>query len=231
MRNVQTMVNDKEKGWWNEVNHLKIKWIDKYVPNNKNLNILDLAAGKGWYSKYLAKKGHFLTSVDQEIQFESKDNILQKKVNLEKKLPFDNESFDFVIAWDIIEHIKNEEKLIKEIGRVLKPKGNVLVSVPHADDSKLTKVHLTYSHFKDKTHQREYTPIMLRKHFETCGFNPIKIKLQGGDAYPYLLKEFVPYKFWKIIVHAFIKFLRVFSIVRVDNCHGDVFAIFKKEVE
>jgi SAM-dependent methyltransferase len=45
-------------------------------------------------------------------------------------LPFPSESFDFVLATDVIEHVRDDVAALKEICRVLRPGGYVLITVP-----------------------------------------------------------------------------------------------------
>ena len=47
------------------------------------------------------------------------------------RLPYRDNSFDFVSALDILEHIKNDSKAVSEINRILKQKGSVVITVPH----------------------------------------------------------------------------------------------------
>jgi ubiquinone/menaquinone biosynthesis C-methylase UbiE len=47
-----------------------------------------------------------------------------------EKLPFDNVSFDVVLATDIIEHVDDDNRALAEIARVLRPGGKVLITVP-----------------------------------------------------------------------------------------------------
>jgi SAM-dependent methyltransferase len=55
------------------------------------------------------------------------------KVNLNKEnLPFEDCSFDTVISGEIIEHVENPSHLLREINRVLKIKGKLIISTPHA---------------------------------------------------------------------------------------------------
>ncbi len=55
--------------------------------------------------------------------------IQDEQVNFVKEsatnLPFEEESFDTVVSWEVIEHIPKhtEEKMFKEVFRVLKPSG------------------------------------------------------------------------------------------------------------
>lgn len=46
------------------------------------------------------------------------------------RLPFDDGSFDAVIASEVLEHIRRDERALSEIARVLKPGGRVAVTVP-----------------------------------------------------------------------------------------------------
>lgn len=47
-----------------------------------------------------------------------------------KNLPFESATFDCVICSEVLEHIPEHEKALKELVRVLKPEGNIVVSVP-----------------------------------------------------------------------------------------------------
>lgn len=46
-------------------------------------------------------------------------------------LPFENDTFDVVFFWSVIEHVESHEKSIREIARVLKPGGVVAVNGPN----------------------------------------------------------------------------------------------------
>lgn len=47
-----------------------------------------------------------------------------------QKLPFEDQSYDFVYASHVLEHIPNDEKAISEIRRILKPNGIAILPVP-----------------------------------------------------------------------------------------------------
>lgn len=54
------------------------------------------------------------------------------KVNLNKeKMPFGKNSFDTVIAGEVVEHVENPSFFLREINRILKPNGKFIVSTPH----------------------------------------------------------------------------------------------------
>lgn len=48
-----------------------------------------------------------------------------------ENVPFSNESFDSIAMLEVIEHLKNPEKALKEIHRVLKKGGQIIISTPN----------------------------------------------------------------------------------------------------
>jgi SAM-dependent methyltransferase len=65
---------------------------------------------------------------------------------------FADESFDYVISFQVIEHIKRDKDFVKEVSRVLRKGGKFIVSTPNAPMS-LTR---------NPWHIREYTEQQLR---------------------------------------------------------------------
>lgn len=63
-------------------------------------------------------------------------------------LPFADATFDFVVSFQVIEHIKRDKLFISEVRRVLKPGGRFIVSTPNRPMS-LTR---------NPWHVREYNP-------------------------------------------------------------------------
>ena len=65
------------------------------------------------------------------------------------RLPYRNDSFDFVCALDVLEHIKDDQMAVSEISRILKKNGIVVITVPHK---------MKYYTFQDRLigHYRRY---------------------------------------------------------------------------
>lgn len=49
---------------------------------------------------------------------------------IEKALPFGNEGFDVVTLFDVVEHVYDQDYLLREVNRVLKKDGLVIITVP-----------------------------------------------------------------------------------------------------
>lgn len=61
------------------------------------------------------------------------DGIFMCNLNYEM-IPFEKESFDNVIAGDVIEHLENPSHFLREANRVLREGGRLIISTPHAND-------------------------------------------------------------------------------------------------
>jgi ubiquinone/menaquinone biosynthesis C-methylase UbiE len=116
--------------------------VFKLLTETRPLSILDIGCGSSYFSYELQKRGHTVTSLDSLTGITRKDvqkfaTIFRKggmKFNFVEgsatKLPFPKASFDAVLIIDVIEHIKDEDKVMEEIHRVLKPSGFFLASTP-----------------------------------------------------------------------------------------------------
>lgn len=82
-------------------------------------------------------------------------------------------SFDTVVCSEVIEHIKSDEAAIREIARVLRPGGTLLLSVP---------LHRYYWAVDDDEvgHQRRYDPDALRERLEEAGLRVQKTTSIGS---------------------------------------------------
>ena len=114
----------------------EIECIKQFLPLLKQ-PILDLGCGEGQVGNLLFKKGelvgcdinkHFLDINNYEAYAEK---VLVWGDNLKDKiLPFNNEQFPSVFCNSVIEHVEDYFAMVKEIRRVLKPGGLVLLTIP-----------------------------------------------------------------------------------------------------
>jgi SAM-dependent methyltransferase len=94
--------------------------------------LLDLSCGGGHTSEMLAQLGFQVIATDYGVPRPMSNGIARvADVDLNCFLPFQSASFDGVDLIEVIEHIENQPQLVREINRVLKPGGTLLVSTPN----------------------------------------------------------------------------------------------------
>ena len=106
------------------------------------LRILDIGCGSGVMAPYFAQKGAIYLGIDisekmiaqakKEIGqiVEWQDRVLFAQGDI-KDLDFPNDHFDIVIVLDVLEYIEDRETAIREIVRVARNGGSVLIAVPN----------------------------------------------------------------------------------------------------
>ena len=81
--------------------------------------------------------------------------VVEKKVTNACKLPYENDFFDIVVSFDVLEHILEDNKAVSEVHRVLKKGGYLVFMVPAFQ-------FLFSSHDKALDHKRRYNKKMLK---------------------------------------------------------------------
>jgi len=103
--------------------------------------------------------------IDHDALLEARDRgaLRPCRADLWGPLPFSSDSFDLVLAGEIIEHVPFPDDLVAEIARVLRPGGRVVGSVPNAFRLKNRLSFLAGRWFDvDPTHLRHFSPGSLR---------------------------------------------------------------------
>ncbi|MBX4189737.1 class I SAM-dependent methyltransferase [Candidatus Parcubacteria bacterium] len=119
--------------WWLKVRRLIIKDLLRAHFPSQNPKILDFGSSSGEFVQYLQKLGYDTVGCDvseEAIKKGEQKGISNLTVLKNDRLDFSSESFDVVLALDVLEHVKDEAKAIKEIHRVLKKGGLFIVFVP-----------------------------------------------------------------------------------------------------
>lgn len=93
--------------------------------------ILDLGAGHGAFTKRLHEMGYQVAACDLFPEIFEYDEIECRKVDITQPFPYPDNSFDIVIAIEVSEHILDHEVFFRELSRILKPEGQLLLSTPN----------------------------------------------------------------------------------------------------
>ncbi len=107
----------------------------RVVSPDKGKEILDLACGQGFFSAAFLKAGSRVTGVDispelvEIAKMGNKDGLF--KVSSAEKLPFPPGKFDVAVCVLALQNIKDMQKVISEVARVLKDKGRFVFVLNH----------------------------------------------------------------------------------------------------
>lgn len=106
-----------------------IKFIRRYFSEVKGLNVLDCGISKGGVGDRLSKEGSRCFGVD--INPRELKGVKITQADLNKGIPEFGVEFDVIFAGEIIEHLFDDSKFIRECYRFLKPSGILIMTVPN----------------------------------------------------------------------------------------------------
>ena len=163
-------------------------WFAKYL--NKQDVVLDLGCGNGQNTHKASKFVKRVVGVDYDefpLNIAKKtartNNVTFKRMNLEEKLPFSNDTFDKVMLLDVLEHLRNRKHIIVDIKRVLKKNGLLFLSVPNSETSwKTLQREVGISSFSDPDHKIEYSKNQIRNLLKNNNLDVISFKYGKYDT-------------------------------------------------
>lgn len=111
----------------------------RHVPGLAHASILDLGAGKGAFLLEAAQHGAKVSGLEMSDTYISlaKERLASAGYAAEivqgvaEKLPFPDNSFDFINMGEVVEHIESPQQMLREAYRVLRPGGHAYLSAPN----------------------------------------------------------------------------------------------------
>lgn len=112
------------------------KRLTELLPKNmKDIKILDVGCSTGYFGSKLKMRGAKVFGIDisrTAIKVASQILDQAKVIDINsKKIPCPKNTFDIIIASEIIEHLINSDHALKEFYRVLKSDGILIISTPN----------------------------------------------------------------------------------------------------
>ncbi len=161
----------------------------QYMGNHPHQTILDVGCGEGRHTAFFSGERntvHGLDISDYRLpQFASFHFRLYDGMTF----PYPDNMFDLVVSFDVLEHVEDDERMVREMRRVLKPGGRVLAGTPNR--TRIGNVVRTgfglspirYPLFLEIhpilgeiVHVREYTAPELTHLFTTRGFTAVTVQ-------------------------------------------------------
>lgn len=168
--------------------HRLTKYHEFFINNiNKDDNILDIGCGNGYNTYKIAEKAGSIVGIDI-----NEDNIRSAKSSFQRNnieyIEGDatsflfKEKFDVIILSNVLEHIENRIKFLKQIGKLGK---KFLIRVPLLDREWLVlyKKELNIDYMLDSTHCIEYTLKSFLDELDSAGLAAAGYSIQFGEIW------------------------------------------------
>jgi SAM-dependent methyltransferase len=149
--------------------------------------VLDLGCSGGLLAEQVRGQGHHVTGVDYReapgVRDRTDEFVL---ADLEKGIPAEvGGGYDVVIAGDVIEHLSKPGRALLQMRHLLRPGGQVLLSVPNFGHW-YPRVRTAVGSFGydrrgilDETHLHFFTRSSLRRLVRNCGFDVLEEQCTG----------------------------------------------------
>ena len=172
----------EETYWWHVGRRYIIReFLKQYLGPQGSLDILDVGCGTGRNLELLAQFGD---AVGVEPEGPGLDQCRSRglgpdvvKAGFADAIPYPDESFDLVTAFDVLEHLDDDRAGLAEIRRVLRPAGHLLLTVP-------AYRFLWSIHDESLGHRRRYVASEVHSLLNTSGFVAIRRSYAISFALP-----------------------------------------------
>lgn len=155
----------------------------------QNHDVLDIGCGEGFFAAKIAEAGNRVIGIDllPKAKLASAfEKFISAELDngLQSAMPeLVDQQFDRVLLQDVLEHLRFPQKLLHDCHKVLKPQGQLLVSVPNVANITV-RLALLFGFFEyaergilDKTHLRFFTRRTARRMLEESGYEVIDEKM------------------------------------------------------
>lgn len=112
------------------------------IPSDKRIKILDFGCGTGLIFYNLKKLGY------KNVEGIDRDQYIEEAMtgDIEKGLKIKDNTYDLIIARDVVEHMRDPDNFFKEAYRILKPKGKIIILTPATEKMYLGEFYQGYDH-------------------------------------------------------------------------------------
>lgn len=165
----------------------KVKLIEKF--HHEKGTLLDIGAGTGDFLVSAKNSGWNITGIEPSEK--AKGIALSKGVDFKDTMAdIADQSIDVVTMWHVLEHVPDVESQIRELKRIIKPTGVIVIAVPNYKSYDAKKYGAYWAAYDVPRHLWHFSKTAIEKLFAVEGISLVKILPMKFDSfYVSLLSE------------------------------------------
>ena len=163
----------------------EINFINGLIQDDKQKTIIDIGCGNGFISsKFDNRYVKYGLEVSNIAAENARKHITNMNTNPLEINSYEEEFFDVVFSYHVIEHIVDPISFIENIYHIMKTHGKLILSSPNFDCAMARRFGENFRMLHDKTHISLFSDFSLRDLLEDSGFQVDKIE------YPFFETEY-----------------------------------------
>ena len=184
--------SDTKKGLFFKIYHIvrnymlknKQKIVEKYS-GQKTGKILDIGTGTGYFINKMKQHGWSVAGIEQDDDARNfgKSNFNLDVFDKKKLFEFDDNYFDVITMWHVLEHVHRYNEYLNQIKKILKPNGKLIIAVPNYTSYDAKHYKKYWAAYDLPIHLWHFSPKSIKILLNNYNFNLIKKKGMPFDSF------------------------------------------------
>jgi len=184
--------SDTKKGFINRLYHVSRNFMlsrkRKLIERENNSNskeLLDIGSGSGYFLNHMKKHGWRVTGIEKDkgAREFSKQTFHLDVYNADHLFKLPEKQYSIVTLWHVLEHMRNPEKVMSNIHKILTDDGILILALPNYTSFDAKHYQSFWAAYDVPRHLWHFSPASVQKLSERSGFQIIRKKRMPLDAF------------------------------------------------
>jgi 2-polyprenyl-3-methyl-5-hydroxy-6-metoxy-1,4-benzoquinol methylase len=147
--------------------------------------LLDIGAGTGAFASFMKSSGWRVTGLEPDQDARNRASSINgiSLLPSDQLFAFPPESFDCITLWHVLEHVHELDAYMKQLYKILKPKGRLLIAVPNYTSSDAEHYQEHWAAYDVPRHLYHFSPASMRALLNIHQFRLSGIKPMWFDSF------------------------------------------------
>ncbi|MEE9126443.1 MAG: class I SAM-dependent methyltransferase [Planctomycetota bacterium] len=167
----------------------RMRLVRRYV--NPGSKVLDIGCAAGFFLRVMLQEGHDVYGVEPSapIAAQAQENFGRDRIHggtlddLPDSAGFERHSFDLVSCWDVVEHVPDPQKLLRQVREMLAPNGTLILETQNVDSTFAGMLGRRWQHYKHREHLYHFNPATIERILHQSGFRVVHNTPSYGGKY------------------------------------------------